>query len=174
MRLKITDYSSNRDLADAIRRYHVLLQMTFESNIYKVFETTDSQIYRFLSMPAPAPQQTGISVPVEIYATDDYWNRTAVDDAVTVTSDDPKATTPVVGPLVNGYGPLDVTFGSAGTWTLTVAHNSNPAIAGMTSDGIMVFSSVPDFVIERVPGPVTAGEPVPVTIRVVPACMFLS
>lgn len=55
MRLNITDYSKNADLADAIRRYHVLLQMTFSSNIYKVFETPDSQIYRFIGPQVPPP-----------------------------------------------------------------------------------------------------------------------
>ena len=46
MRLKITDYTDNPELADAIRRYYTLLQMTFQSNVYKVFETSTSQIMR--------------------------------------------------------------------------------------------------------------------------------
>lgn len=46
--LEITDYSADQELADAIRRYHTLLQMTFDTtNIYKVIETCQSQIYRF-------------------------------------------------------------------------------------------------------------------------------
>lgn len=54
MRLSITDYSKQPDLADAIRRYHVLLQMTFgTTSIYKLFETRDSQIYRFLVAQGP-------------------------------------------------------------------------------------------------------------------------
>jgi hypothetical protein len=58
MRLKITDYSLLPDLAEAIRRYHTLLQMTFDStNIYKVFETPGSQVYRFLAPQIPPPQQ---------------------------------------------------------------------------------------------------------------------
>jgi hypothetical protein len=48
LRLKITDYSENVELNDAITRYYTLLQMTFATNIYKVIETADSQIYRFL------------------------------------------------------------------------------------------------------------------------------
>ena len=48
MRLLITDYSNKPDLHDAIRRYHTLLQMTFSTAIYKVFETVDSQILRFI------------------------------------------------------------------------------------------------------------------------------
>jgi len=48
MKLKIYDYSSDADLDDAITRYYTLLRMTFETtNIYKIFETIDSQIYRF-------------------------------------------------------------------------------------------------------------------------------
>lgn len=47
--LEITDYGKNAELSDAIRRYHILLQMTFDStNVYKVIETPESQIYRFV------------------------------------------------------------------------------------------------------------------------------
>jgi hypothetical protein len=60
MRLKITDYSRSPDLADALRRYHILLQMTFETHIYKIFETVASQIYRFV-----IPQAQGPIVPKE-------------------------------------------------------------------------------------------------------------
>lgn len=58
MRLRVTDYSKQGELAEAIRRYYTLLQMTFDStNIYKVFETPNSQILRFRPLPVPAPQQ---------------------------------------------------------------------------------------------------------------------
>lgn len=57
--LRITDYGKEQQLSDAIGRYHVLLEMTFSSNIYKVFETAESQIYRFLApagaLMAPPP-----------------------------------------------------------------------------------------------------------------------
>ncbi len=62
MRLEITDYSKDAELADAIRRYYTLLQMTFEATpIYKVFETPTSQIVRFAvppvqQLPQLAPQ----------------------------------------------------------------------------------------------------------------------
>lgn len=49
MRVKITDYTKNRNLDEAITRYYTLLQMTFATAIYKVFETQDSQIYRFIA-----------------------------------------------------------------------------------------------------------------------------
>lgn len=46
MRLQIVDYSLEPELADAVRRYYTLLQMTFATNIYKIFETPSSQIMR--------------------------------------------------------------------------------------------------------------------------------
>jgi 7-keto-8-aminopelargonate synthetase-like enzyme len=51
LRLQITDYSQTPDLADAINRYYILLQMSFDANngIYKIYETPESQIYRTLN-----------------------------------------------------------------------------------------------------------------------------
>lgn len=54
LRLRITDYSKDASLADAIQRYYTLLRMTLEGPIYKVFETPHTQVYRF-SVPMPAP-----------------------------------------------------------------------------------------------------------------------
>ncbi len=51
MQLKITDYSKLPDLAVAIRRYYILLQMIFATNVYKVIETPASQILRYLGPP---------------------------------------------------------------------------------------------------------------------------
>lgn len=70
MGLKITDYSKEDDLAEAIRRYHTLLQMTFDStSIYKVFETTTSQILRFMSQPVPPPQNANaVIISVECHS----------------------------------------------------------------------------------------------------------
>ncbi|MCK4745236.1 Clp protease ClpP [Candidatus Parcubacteria bacterium] len=53
MRIKITDYSKNQNLNEAITRYYTLLQMTFATTIYKVFETQGSQIYRFIAQNIP-------------------------------------------------------------------------------------------------------------------------
>jgi len=44
--LKITNYDQDKDLADAINRYYLLLRLTFDhTSIYKIFETKESQIY---------------------------------------------------------------------------------------------------------------------------------
>ena len=58
MKLKITNYAEEEELSDAIRRYHTLLQMTFDTSIYKIFETPHSQIYRWQqeAVQGPAPQ----------------------------------------------------------------------------------------------------------------------
>lgn len=57
--VEVTDYGQDPDLADAIRRYSVLLRMTFDTtNVYKIIETQGSQILRFLvgaGAPIPAP-----------------------------------------------------------------------------------------------------------------------
>ena len=59
MGLQILDYSLVPELADAIGRYYALLQMTFESSVYKLFETPSSQIVRFLVQQVPPPQRDG-------------------------------------------------------------------------------------------------------------------
>ncbi|WP_437828180.1 SDH family Clp fold serine proteinase [Sorangium sp. So ce1153] len=60
MRLLITDYSTVPELADAIRRYHALLQVTFSFGVYKLFETSSSQIYRIQAeQPAVAKPAAG-------------------------------------------------------------------------------------------------------------------
>ena len=56
MRLEITDYSESPELADAIRRYYTLLQMTFDSNVYKIFETSTSQILKILTPVVGNPE----------------------------------------------------------------------------------------------------------------------
>jgi hypothetical protein len=56
MGLLITDYSLQQDLSNAIRRYYTLLRMTFDSTLmYKLFETPDTQIYRFIGVPVNQP-----------------------------------------------------------------------------------------------------------------------
>lgn len=55
MRLKITDFNAQKDLNEAVLRYYTLLRMSFETNIYKIFETIESQIYRFAVAPGQRP-----------------------------------------------------------------------------------------------------------------------
>ncbi|HLQ38795.1 MAG TPA: Clp protease ClpP, partial [Planctomycetota bacterium] len=59
LKLRITDYSKDADLNDAVQRYYTLLQMTFETGVYKVFETQKSQIIRFVQPAAPPPVVQG-------------------------------------------------------------------------------------------------------------------
>jgi len=56
--LKITDYTANVDLNDAITRYYTLLKMTFDMvNVYKMFETPETQVMRMIAQIAPQQQQ---------------------------------------------------------------------------------------------------------------------
>jgi len=68
MRLLITDYSKDEALSDAIHRYYLLLTMTFDTTgIYKIFETIESQLYRFEIAPGgPVPQQPVDSVIIDL------------------------------------------------------------------------------------------------------------
>ncbi len=56
MELMVTDYSENNDLADAIRRYKILLQLTFERTpAYKIYETPTSQIVSQVNVQGVVP-----------------------------------------------------------------------------------------------------------------------
>lgn len=68
MGIKITNFEDTPELNDAIKRYHILMRMSFETNMVKIFETVDSQIYRFQNAPisgsvgaksGPLPQRLG-------------------------------------------------------------------------------------------------------------------
>jgi Serine dehydrogenase proteinase len=63
MRLEILNYSMKQELCDAIERYYTLLRITFDlTGIYKIFETSRSQIYQSISQAAipsiPLPTHT--------------------------------------------------------------------------------------------------------------------
>jgi len=58
LRLEIEDFTQNRDLADAIQRYHVLLRMTLDaSNVFKLFETPTATVARRFNQPNAASAQ---------------------------------------------------------------------------------------------------------------------
>lgn len=66
MGLEIEDYGKDDELSDAIRRYHALLHITFGTNVYKIFETPNSQIFDFLQQPPqnnqPAPDYVNVDL----------------------------------------------------------------------------------------------------------------
>lgn len=51
--LKIEDYSIDPKLNEAIERYYSLLSISFETNIYKIYETANTQILRSLNILPP-------------------------------------------------------------------------------------------------------------------------
>ncbi len=55
--LKVTDYSQDIDLNDTITRYYTLLKMTFDMvNVYKMFETTETQVVRVFAQMIQSQQ----------------------------------------------------------------------------------------------------------------------
>ena len=58
LRLRVTALEEHPELLDAVRRYHVLLRMTFDSgNAFKIFETPDSTVARRFNVASPPPAQ---------------------------------------------------------------------------------------------------------------------
>jgi hypothetical protein len=112
-----------------------------------------------------ATQAAGFPFETDIYAADQYFNRVAVNHTVILESLDQSANTPIQTTLDNGHATVSVTLGSVGNWTITVRDLTDGSVNPMTTVPISVLGSSPVFVIEPVDGPVTAGQPVTVTIR---------
>jgi hypothetical protein len=67
MRLVITDYTNDLELADAIARYHALMQISFSTTtIYKIFETESAQVMKFNSPTVTPPPMQGLPIPLPI------------------------------------------------------------------------------------------------------------
>ncbi|MBU8920221.1 MAG: hypothetical protein KOO63_00015 [Bacteroidales bacterium] len=115
----------------------------------------------------PATQLSGYYFKVEIFATDEYWNRVQASDAVRLVTSDHAAASPLTGLLEDGYVSFSTVLVTPGTQTFTITDDTDCDIAGMTTGGIPVISDEPSFVIEPVAGPLTAGVPVLVTINVI-------
>ncbi len=58
LRLRVTNYDRERELKDAITRYHILLRMTFDAgNVYKVFETPTATLAMRFNMEVTQVEQ---------------------------------------------------------------------------------------------------------------------
>ena len=115
---------------------------------------------------SPATQSAGQAFNVGVYSTDAYWNPVPSADNVRITSSDAAASTPVTGVLTNGFRQFNVSLGTVGTQTLTVADLTNGSIQGTTSPNIQVIpSGAHHFEISAIASPQIAGVPVAVTIR---------
>ncbi len=113
----------------------------------------------------PATQSSTQNFTVDIYATDNYWNPLPSADNIRVTSSDAGASTPVNATLIDGHASVGLYLSTFGTQTLTVADMSNGSIQGMTSQAIQVIpAGAHHFEIATIAGPITAGDPVVVTI----------
>ncbi len=74
----------------------------------------------------PDPQQAGIAFTVTVNAVDASWRLAATaDDTVDITSSDATATLPADAALSGGTATFSVTFGTAGTATVTASDVSD-------------------------------------------------
>jgi hypothetical protein len=114
----------------------------------------------------PATQSSAQVFTVDVFATDNWWNPLPSADNIRITSSDPGASTPVTATLANGYAAVNLSLGTFGAQTLTVEDMSNGSVQGMTTAPIQVISAgAHHFEIDPIAGPLTAGDPVAVTIR---------
>jgi predicted RNA-binding protein with TRAM domain len=115
-------------------------------------------------MGAPAAQTAGIPFDTEVLANDAWGNLVASGHVVSIDCEDPGASTPVQAALAAGRVTIPVTLGNVGNWTLTASDLTDPEVPPVTSDPVSVLGSSPEFQILPMEEPVTAGEPVTVTI----------
>jgi hypothetical protein len=114
----------------------------------------------------PATQSATQNFTVDVYSTDDYWNPLPSTHDIRITSSDAAASTPVTAVLSDGHALVDLSLSTFGAQTLTVADLSDGSVQGMTSQAIQVIpAGAHHFEIETISGPLTAGDPVAVTIR---------
>ncbi len=118
-----------------------------------------------------ATQVAGCAFPVVIRATDQYWNplEPASSPAIRVglESSDPAAAITSPYSLEGPADTFSLSLGSAGIHTLTAEDYDDSSILPVTSEGIKVIGIEPNFVIDDLPSPVTAGDSVEVSVRVV-------
>jgi hypothetical protein len=67
----------------------------------------------------PDPQPAGLQFNITVNSVDAFWNVVPSSDTVAITSTDSTATLPANATLVGGTKTFAVTFGTAGSWTVT-------------------------------------------------------
>jgi hypothetical protein len=119
----------------------------------------------------PMDQQANGAFNVNVYATDEYWNRVPnVSTDIAFTSSDPSAVLPDPTPLSGGHLAASVTLNSNGLQTVTAADNNNPSITPGVSASINVISyQLHHFNFDAISSPRTVGSSFTVTIRAVDA-----
>lgn len=64
MGIHVIDYSRNDELNSIIEKYYNLLQISFEQmpNMFKIFETSSSELCRIRTLPSPPPPLSGLNL----------------------------------------------------------------------------------------------------------------
>ncbi|OWK40277.1 beta strand repeat-containing protein [Fimbriiglobus ruber] len=132
-------------------------------------------------VPAPAASFQLAGVPtlvtagagqtVTVIARDAFGNvATGYTGTVTLTSTDPKATfnpaTVIFSSADAGVGAFTVTFGTAGTQTVTATDSVNPGITGSVSGVVVTAAAGVQMTLTGLPAQVAAGTPSAFTVTV--------
>jgi len=116
----------------------------------------------------PLDQQSGVVFPVEIYATDSYWNQIdLISDVISLNSSDENAIIPANSNLSSGQMNMNITLNSPGLQTITASDVSDENILSNTSSNFTVLEGVNHFTFETISSQQIAGEPFQVTVTAV-------
>lgn len=120
---------------------------------------------------SPLDQRATMQFNMDVYATDEYWNRIRqINTTINFMSSDSAAVLPNNATLTGGHLTAPVTLNTPGTHTISTTDNANPSIqAGITSPIHVIPFGLDHFAFDPISTPQTAGVPFTTTIRAVDA-----
>lgn len=119
---------------------------------------------------APAGQAATAPFGIVVRATDQWWNPVPSTHRVRIVSSDSWATTPLDLVLAGGLAQGSVALATTGGQTLTAWDLDDASVQSMVTPPIAVTAAAAShFRFAGLPGSLTAGQPVTVTIRAVDA-----
>jgi len=120
---------------------------------------------------SPSIQSVGATVPMNVYATDQYGNQiSSVNDAVRITATDSSGTAngvtvPADISLADGAAQFNFIFRTSGNQTITAADLDTAGITNGTTSVVVQASSITYFEIANLSSPQTAGGSASPVIR---------
>ena len=115
----------------------------------------------------PNDQPAGNDFWVNVYGTDNFWNKIPNTDVVALTSSDAAANLPFNATMNNGSVSMNVTLNSAGMQTVSARDVSNASVLPDTSSEVRVVEGIDHFVFSNISATQVAGQPFNVTITAV-------
>jgi hypothetical protein len=116
----------------------------------------------------PHRQHPGADFNMDIYSTDEYWNKIKPErtQKLFISSDDTEAVFPTYVDLLEGTNSVSITVQMNTTGkTITAQDITDNTILAYTTAPISLTNETMDhFEISRIEGPVTAGQPITITV----------